>query len=84
MKGKNSSAVFIFLGALLSFGFGIGVAYMKNPGMLIRRGQFDISWEMFTAFCGKWYWLMGLIGIPMFLISLIISLVRERRANQEG
>ncbi len=81
MKGRNSGAVMIFLGALLTFGFGIGLAYERNPGLIIRRGT-DVAWEMFSAFCGKWYIIMGLVGIPMLVISLIVCLVRESRENR--
>ena len=79
MKSRGSETVFIFLGALLSFCFGIGLAYDQNPGMLFQRYSYDVSWEMFVSFCGKWYIVMGLIGIPMLLITLTVSLVRGKK-----
>lgn len=83
MKSRGSETVFIFLGALLSFCFGIGLAYARNPGMLYQRNSYDLSWEMFVSFCGKWYIVMGLIGIPMLLITLIVSLVRGKKESDK-
>ena len=47
--------------------------------MLFQRYSYDVSWEMFVSFCGKWYIVMGLIGIPMLLITLTVSLVRGKK-----
>ena len=82
MKQRGSETVFIFLGALLTFCFGIGLAYARNPETLMRRGWYDLTWENFTAFCGEWYIVMGIIGIPMLLITVIVSLSRDKKENR--
>ncbi len=82
MKGRNSGAVFLFLGVLLSFCFGVGLTWAQNPDALMNAKRYDIAWEQFVFFCGEWWALLGIIGIPMFVISLIICLIRERR-NRE-
>ncbi len=82
MRSKASSAVWIFLGALLTFCFVIGLIYVSNPGALLRAKSINIAWEQFIAFCGNWYPVFAIIGIPMFLVSLILSLVRERKESR--
>lgn len=79
MKGRNSGAVFLFIGAVLTFCFGVGVAWMRNPGMLYRSGDYSLLRNQFLNFCGSWWLPLGIIGIPMLLISLIVCLVRERK-----
>ncbi len=79
MKGKNSSAVFIFLGALLTFCFGIGLTWSRNPSLFHQAKSYSLVRDQFLAFCGYWWLPLGIIGIPMFLISLILSLIRERK-----
>ncbi len=79
MKGRNSGAVFIFIGSLLTFCFGVGLAWMRNPGMITRSGGYSFARNQFMAFCGYWWLPMGAIGIPMLVISLIVCLVREHK-----
>ncbi len=79
MKSRGTETFFIFLGALLTFCFGTGLAYARNPGMLYQRGIYDASWEIFVGFCLKWYIVLGIIGVPMLLITLIVSLVRGKK-----
>lgn len=82
MKGRKSAAVFIFLGALLTFVFAFGLVVQRNPGALSRQYRYDLALEYFRAFCAN-YWLpAGIIGIPMFLVSLIVSLVREKHDSE--
>lgn len=81
MKGKNSGAVFIFLGALLTFCFGVGLAWTRNPGVLQRSATYSFVRNQFVAFCAYWWLPLGIIGIPMLVISLIVSLVREHKQN---
>ena len=79
MKGQKSSAVFIFLGALLVVIFVVGLISERNPGAFQTRYKSELALEQFLAFC-RYLWLpAGIIGIPMLLISLILSLVRERK-----
>ena len=79
MKGRNSGAVFLFLGALLTFCFGIGLAWERNPSLFHRAKMVDYTLDQFLAFCGYWWLPLGMIGIPMLVISLIVCLVREHR-----
>ena len=83
MKGRKSGAVFIFLGALLIVVFAVGLVAQRNPAFLSRRYQYDLALEQFRAFCTYWWLPAGMIGIPMFLISLIISLIREKNNNNQ-
>ena len=81
MKQQKSGAVFIFLGAVLTFCFVVGLMYERNPGTFVRIKEINVPREQFAAFCGSWYPILGLIGIPMFLISLILSLIREKKGQ---
>ena len=84
MKGKKSAAVPIFIGALLIVVFAVGLICDRNPTALLRRYQYDFALEQFCAFCTDWWLPAGIIGFPMFLISLIISFVRESKENAES
>jgi len=79
MKQKNTAAVFIFLGLLLTVCFVVGLTYTQNPTIYLRLDRTDVALEQFAAFCGKWYVFLGIVGIPTLLISLIVSLIRESR-----
>ena len=79
MKGRNSGAVAIFIGLLLIVIFAVGLICEKNPAAFLRKYQYDYALESFCAFCVRWWLPAGIIGIPLFLISLIISLMRESR-----
>ncbi len=79
MRSKSTSAVWIFLGALFTFCFVIGLVYVSNPGALLRGKSINIAWEQFVTFCGSWYPVFGLAGIPMLLISLVLSLIQEKK-----
>ncbi len=81
MKGRKSGAVAIFVGALLIVIFAVGLACSGNPGLFQKKYRYDFALEQFCAFCTNWWLPAGIIGIPTFLISLIISLVRERKEN---
>ena len=82
MKARKSSAVAIFIGALLIVIFAVGLAVDRNPNALMQKYHYDLSIEHFGVFCSKVWLPAGIIGIPLFLISLIVSLVRERK-NKE-
>ncbi len=83
MKGRTSGAVWIFLGALLTVFFAIGLIYSENPGAFLRRNEINLAREQFTAFCGAVWLPCGLVGIPMLLISLVLSLIRERKEGKK-
>ncbi len=82
MKAKKSGTICIFLGALLIVIFGVGLVVDRNPGALIRPHRYDLSLEQFSAFCAQWWLPAGIIGIPLFLISLIRSLIQERKEKK--
>ena len=84
MRGKKSGAVFIFIGLLLIVVFAVGQICEKNPTALLRRYQYDYALESFCSFCVNWWLPAGIIGFPMFLISLIVSLVRESREKSKS
>lgn len=83
MKGRKSGAVWIFVGALLIVIFAVGMAVDKNPNALSSRYRYDMALEMFGVFCSRIWLPAGLIGIPLFLVSLIISLIREKKSDKE-
>ena len=84
MKGRKSGAVCIFVGLLLIVVFAIGLAVERNPSALIRDYRYDLALEMFGSFCAAVWLPAGIIGIPLFLVSLVISLIRERREDQSN
>ena len=79
MKGKKSGAVAIFVGMLLIVVFIVGLICSKNPGAFQTKYRYDFTLEQFCAFCLNWWLPAGIIGIPLFLISLIVSLVHESK-----
>ena len=79
MKGRNSGAVMIFIGALLIVVFFVGMAVDKNPGALSRPYRYNLALDQFGWFCAQVWLPAGIIGFPLFLISLIVSLARERK-----
>ena len=83
MKGRKSGAVWIFIGGLLIVIFGVGLAVEQNPGALMRQYRYDRALELFGAFCASVWLPAGIIGIPMFLVSLVVSLVRERKEDRK-
>lgn len=77
MGNRKSSAIWMFLGGLLIVIFGVGLAVEQNPGALMRRDSYNMALEQFGAFCASVWLPAGIIGFPMFLITLIVSLIRE-------
>ncbi|MER2055649.1 MAG: hypothetical protein ABTB30_10230 [Clostridia bacterium] len=82
MKARKSGAVAIFIGVLLIVVFAVGLIVQKNPSALISKYRYDFALEQFCAFCANWWLPAGIIGIPLFLISLITSLVRESKEKE--
>ena len=78
MKGRNSCAVLMFIGLLLIVVFAVGLAVDRNPAALRRPHRYDLALEQFGAFCASIWLPAGIIGIPLLVISLVVSLVRER------
>ena len=78
MDNRKSGAVLIFVGALLIVIFAVGLAVDGNPNVLKQRYRDDFALEQFGAFCASVWLPAGIIGIPLFLFSLIRSLIRDR------
>ena len=57
----------------------VGLMYDRNPGTFYNRYRSDFALEQFAAFCAYWWLPAGIIGLPMLLISLILSLIREKK-----
>ena len=69
----------IFLGALLTFFFAVGLASSRNPGLFLQEKRMDYVKEQFIMLCRSYWPLFGIIGIPMLLVSLVISLIKEKQ-----
>lgn len=83
MKNKKSGAVSLFLGLLLIVIFGVGLTVEQNPAALVQPKKYDHALQQFGTFCSAIWLPAGIIGIPLFLFSLIKSLIQERRADKE-
>ena len=83
MKSRKSGAVSLFLGLLLIVIFGVGLTVDQNPTTLVQPKKYDHALLQFGTFCSAIWLPAGIIGIPLFLFSLIKSLIQEHRANRE-
>lgn len=79
MKGRKSGAAAVFIGALLIVIFAVGLAAEGNPGAFLRTRRYDFALESFVAFCVRMWLPAGIVGIPLFLVSLAVCLIRERK-----
>lgn len=82
MKGRKSSAVAIFIGLLLIAVFVVGLVCENNPSAFQRKYHYDFALEQFCDFCRSWWLPAGIIGIPVFLVSLLLSLHRESKEKE--
>ena len=82
MKGRKSGAVAIFLGALLIVIFAVGLVCSRDPGAFLQKYRYDYAVEQFCAFCRDWWLPAGIIGFPLFLVSMIVSLVRGSKEKE--
>ena len=82
MKAKKTGAVSIFVGVLLIVVFVVGLILEKNPSAFMTKYRYDYTLEQFCVFCRNWWLPAGIVGIPLFLISLIVNLVRESKENK--
>ena len=82
MKARKTGAVCIFIGLLGTVIFAVGLICARNPAAFTVKYRYDYTLERFCAFCADWWLPAGIIGIPLFLISLIISLVRESKEKK--
>lgn len=83
-KEKKSIYFTLLLGLLLVVVFAIGMVCMNNPDALQDKYIRSFSITQICDFCVEYGLPAGIIGIPMFLISLIISLVRESKQNRDS
>ena len=81
-NGYKSGAVFIFIGCLLIVIFIVGVIQVRNPAAFLRTDRYDFVWERFVSFCGNVWLPAGIIGFPLFLVSLVFSLRRESKESK--
>lgn len=78
---RKTSTAFIFLGCLLTAVFAVGLISSRNPEAFLSRYRYDYALESFLRFCRAVWLPAGIAGIPMFLISLLLSLWRENRGR---
>lgn len=69
----------MFIGGLLIVIFAVGLVLRRNPGALSRPYRYDLALEQFGVFCSNVWLPAGIIGFPVFLISLVISMIREKK-----
>ena len=72
----------MFIGGLLIVFFAVGLILERNPSALTRPYRYDYALEQFGVFCSRIWLPAGIIGFPLFLISLIISLIREKKEKE--
>ena len=83
MKQRSkSNAVAIFIGVLLTAVFVVGLTVTNNPDAFSARYRYDFALEQFCDFCRNWWLPAGIIGIPTFLVSLLIALRRESKEKE--
>lgn len=80
---RKSSAILIFIGLLLTVVFAVGLTVSRDPGALLPKYRYDYALESVLRLCAEWWIPAGLIGIPLFIISLIVSLWRESQADKQ-
>ena len=76
---SKSCAVFIFLGLMLCVFSVVGFICSNDPGAFQRPDRYDLALNQFLAFCAGWKIPCGIVGAPMFLIALIVSLVKGKK-----
>ena len=91
-SARTTSAVSIFVGALLIANvekairsvmlFVIGLIATGKPDTFLQKNRYDFALQQFVGFCRSWWPVAGIIGIPVFLISLIRSLILESREKE--
>ena len=81
-SARSTSAVAIFIGALLIVIFAVGLIATKRSDAFMQKNRYDFTLEQFVAFCRNWWPVAGIVGIPVFLVSLIRSLVLESREKK--
>ncbi len=80
-KESKSATIAIFIGMVLIVIFVVGLVSNRNPDAFRTPYRYDYTLESFVRFCAEWWIPAGIIGFPLFLISLILSLIRESRKS---
>ena len=83
MKGRKSGAITMVLGLFLIVVFFTGMAVDNNPNALMQSKSYNMALEHFGVFCAAIWLPAGIIGFPLFLFSLILSLIREHREKKQ-
>ena len=81
MKDSKAGTVAIFVGLLLVVVFVVGFVCDRNPGAFLAKYRYDFALEQFCGFCARFWIPAGIIGIPTFLISLFVSLAKEKKQD---
>ena len=79
MKDSKPLTFTLFIGLLLVVIFAVGLACSRDPAIFQKKYRYDFTLDQVCAFCADWWLPAGIIGFPMLLGSIIISLVRDRR-----
>ena len=80
-KESKSAAVSIFVGMVLIVIFIVGLVSNRNPDAFRTPYRYDYALESFVRFCAEWWIPAVIIGFPLFLVSLILSLIRESKKS---
>ena len=83
-NNRKGEAVFIFIGVLLIVVFAVGYIADGNPDAFRLRYRSDYTMDFFVSFCRAVWLPAGIIGFPMFLISMIISLRNEAKEKRKN
>lgn len=83
-SARTTSAVAIFVGALLIVIMAVGLIATSRPDAFLLKNRYDYALNQFVAFCKNWWPVAGIIGIPTFLISMVRSLILESREKKKS
>ena len=83
-NSRKGEAVFIFIGVLLIVVFAVGYIADGNPDAFRIKYRSDYTMDFIVSFCRAVWLPAGIIGFPMFLASLIVSLVREKKEKENS
>ena len=82
-KDSKSAAIWIFLGILLTAVFTVGFISSRDPTAFQSRYRVDATLDFVLNICRSIWLPAGIIGIPLFLVSLILDLRRESKRNRQ-
>ena len=54
-SARSTSAVAIFIGALLIVIFAVGLIATKRSDAFMQKNRYDFTLEQFVAFCRNWW-----------------------------